>query len=394
MINRYIAILSCVVFFVLVSACSGAAIQPMSPQEMQRQLDSITNTAAVISTQNAIVTAQRKATEQVGSDRMTATSFAVGVESTKTREQWTAQAVIDSNKAKSDQATATATAQIGRDTLESKRLNADMESSRQNGETLRAMIYMFALIVAALLITLAVVAVIYWLAYLNRRALSQETGEYIRALETRARATKDTNGGTITTDEHGRLVIITPRGVMIVDDGSILAQATPPALLVGPNDLSGEQRDRIDNSRYSEESQIIDEITINEGNRAHAVIPLTDIEIEDQSRMMYFLRKAMSAHNHAKIDGKKSNRVPGFRDIGLDSASTWSDYADMFGEHLERKRGNNGGTFVNAPYHNLDELLEAVRTRRVVAAKHWKGRKSKLNQVGTMANLTPSVVKQ
>ena len=377
-------------FVIFLAACGTSVVtvppmdRPLSVQEAGRIVIDATNTAQVMATQNTVATAQRKATEQAGGDRMTATAFAVGIESTKTREQWTAQAAYAVSTSQNANATATATAQIGKDALENKRIASELEGARQSGETLRATIYMIALVVAVALITLTVVGALYWLAYLNRRDA-----------EARVRATRDTNAGTVTADELGRLVVITPTGVMIIGGGNIIARAASPLpSLPAPGDgddeeksgLTGEERDRIDDSLFGEQNEniVIDQITVNQGEQSHTIMPLTKREIEDQSRMIYFLRKAMSAHNHNKVDGRKSNRVPGWRDIGLESASTWTDYTEMFGDRLVKVRGMGGGTFVAEPYKNLGELLEAVQMRRVASSKNWKGRKSKANSGGTI----------
>lgn len=369
--NASFFIVHCSFFIAFLSACvSVSDARPLSVQEAGRIVIDATSTAQVMATQNAAATAQRKVTEQALEHMMTTTAHAVGVESAKTREQWTQQAISGTQTAQPRIATATATAQIAKDANEQKKADIEMEGIKQNGDTVRSIVVAIAMFAVASIISFGIVAIIYWNIYLNKKhevaREAVQSQEYIRSLEARARSTKDTNAGTITTDNTGRLVIIRPDGgALIFDetDSGVNVVALPPAL-PQPSHVARtpEELHRIIN----DDTEIVtDTIVIHEPNQTRAIPRFTEDEKRAAQRMLEFLRLAMFAHHATGQSGRAATRIPGFREIGFNSAEEWTSRADLFGEAITRKRGNHGGTFVAPPFASIGELADAVRRGEV-----------------------------
>lgn len=316
-------------------------VRQISPQEAGQIIFDATTTAQVLATQNAVSTETRRQTQQANDDGYTATAVAQSVRATDSAATGAALSH-----------TATATAQIAVAAAAEQQGAATAEERRQWGETTR-----FAL--SAFLIALIVIVVIVGgvIAVALREQMANERGRQTALAEVElmrlklaafAAAIRETRAGTVLPMLEG-----------------------PPLVLARPADglrvahSKDELDDLLNEETQAEEAPPADPITINSNGGSHTVSRVTTAEKEAYGRMLHFLHLAAMAHAKANRRGWDENTLPGWRDIGLNSASEWTAYANLFGGAIERKPGK--GTFCGANYPTLRELRAAVRFGKIRA---------------------------
>lgn len=330
--------------FLLAACAAPPAAVPLAPGdvlpvEAQRIIDRATATAIVVATQNAVSTETRRQTQQSFDDGYTATAVYQSVRATD------AAATI----AALDQA-ATATAQIAAVVEAGQQQQAAAEELRQWGETMRfALTAIFFAVVTMAVVAGSVIAVAYREKMKNerehRRALADV--EIMRLkLAALAAAIRETRAGTI---------------LPMLDGPPLVLTAGDYRVARAPGDVD----ELLDGA---EEAPPADPIVINSNGGSHAVPRVTAAEQEAYGRMLHFLHLAATAHAKMNRRGWDENTLPGWRDIGLNSASEWTEYANLFGRAIERKPGK--GTFCGPDYPTLRDLRLAVRFGKIKAVLH------------------------